>query len=311
MHRLAPRVGSTTFPAMGCTARVTIVDGDESLLRVAQRRIQQLEQRWSRFIDTSDLSRLNQSHGDAVKVSSDTILLVAHLIEAHRTTQGAFDPTVLRTLVELGDDTSLVDDSNVTKFDRCVPASHDLDAIAIDTRTNSISLPLGLCLDAGGIGKGLASDIVAGELMAMGARGVCVNLGGDLRCIGDAGDPRGWVVEIMDANVHDVAVGCVAIAEGAVATSTTRARRWVAGTTEQHHIIDPRTMSPTAQDPHSLQLVTVVAASAGWAEAFTKTILVLGWTLGQQLATRYGMAAFAVDNSGRHFMNDEWRKVAR
>ncbi len=59
-------------------------------------------------------------------------------------------------------------------------------------------MPFGVGFDPGGIGKGLAADLVASELIELGAEGVCVNVGGDLRVIGDAPDGAAWRVEVED-----------------------------------------------------------------------------------------------------------------
>src|SRR4029078_51858 len=48
----------------------------------------------------------------------------------------------------------------------------------------AVRLPAGTGFDPGGIGKGLAADIVVDEIRADGADGVCVNPGGDVRVDG-------------------------------------------------------------------------------------------------------------------------------
>ena len=65
--------------------------------------------------------------------------------------------------------------------------------IEIDGR--EVRLPAGTGFDSGGIGKGLAADLVAVEVMAAGADGVCVNLGGDLRVLGTSSDGS-WTVAV-------------------------------------------------------------------------------------------------------------------
>ena len=55
------------------------------------------------------------------------------------------------------------------------------DGIIVDRTASSVTLPRDVEIDPGGLGKGLAADLVTAELLAAGARGVLVNLGGDLR----------------------------------------------------------------------------------------------------------------------------------
>jgi thiamine biosynthesis lipoprotein len=68
----------------------------------------------------------------------------------------------------------------------------------------------------------------------------------------------GWVIQVSpDSNDPvDADAERVAVQGGAVASSSTRIRRWRRGDVELHHIIDPRTGYP-AETPW--QLATVVA----------------------------------------------------
>ena len=84
---------------MGSKVHVAVVDGMPGLLDAARNRIAQLERRWSRFIPTSEVSRLAAARGTAVAVSPDTVLLVQRAVLGWRLTDGAFDPTVLGALL--------------------------------------------------------------------------------------------------------------------------------------------------------------------------------------------------------------------
>ena len=99
-------VAETRFRAMGSDAHLIVVGGRTDLIDVAQRRITVLEQRWSRFIDTSEVCELNRRAGDEVAVSAETVLLVERAIEAWRLTGGGFDPTLLGAVIRAGYDTT-------------------------------------------------------------------------------------------------------------------------------------------------------------------------------------------------------------
>src|SRR5690242_21291347 len=79
-----PRRGTVTgmemheaqLRAMGSDAHVIVV-GEARLLGDALARIQQLERRWSRFIETSEVCELNRRAGGDMEVSADTRRLVA------------------------------------------------------------------------------------------------------------------------------------------------------------------------------------------------------------------------------------------
>jgi thiamine biosynthesis lipoprotein len=243
-----------------------VVTGPAALLDTARRRIDDLESKWSRFLPASELSRLNEA-GSAV-VSADTILLVERGVQGWRASEGRFDPTVHDTLVAHGYDRTF---ESVTGHERIAEAlpTPGCAGIVVEPMSGVVVLPTGVHLDPGGIGKGLAADIVVGELIAAGAAGALVSVGGDLRAEGEP--PRGtsWSIAI-DEPAAGGAFGVVSMSAGAVATSTTRRHRWSAGGETVHHLIDP-----AVGRPHSGNaiLVTAVAAEGWWAEVATKDLI--------------------------------------
>lgn len=254
---------------MGSDAHLIVVGGADHLIDDARRRIEQLEQRWSRFIDTSDVCALNRRAGEAVTVSPDTVLLVERAIEAWRMTGGGFDPTVLGAVLRAGYDVSF-DDLPGEKSGSNSPLITGCTDIDVDGW--SVRLPARIGFDPGGIGKGLAADIVIGELLAAGAEGACVNLGGDLRVAGS--NPRGeaWTIAIEHPSI-DQPIALVGLHAGAVATSSTLRRRWSVDGEVRHHLIDPTTGEPSRSD---LELTTVIAGEAWMGEVLAKAALLRG-----------------------------------
>jgi len=140
-----------------------------------------------------------------------------------------------------------------------------------------VTLPRDSGFDPGGIGKGLAADIVVAELIAGGADGVCVNIGGDLRVEGIGPHDERWVIGV-DHPTNGAEIARLALAAGGVATSGVAARAWTVGSERRHHLID----TATGRSSESASVaVTVLAREAAWAEVATKAALlsVPGWEL--------------------------------
>jgi thiamine biosynthesis lipoprotein len=253
------------FDAMGSPAHA-LVNGDRELLEAARRRIEDLEAKWSRFRPTSEISRLNES--GSVIVSSDTMLLVERAIHGWRATGGRFDPTVYDAMVALGYDRTF----QAVGTPRLVAAtrpSPGCAGIVLDPSLGLVALPRGVHLDPGGIGKGLAADLVVAELMDDGARGAMVSIGGDLRAEGEPPVGSAWSIAI-DEPAAGGDFGVVTIVAGAVATSTTQIQRWTVAGEAVHHLIDPSVGRPHRGD---VVLVTAVAAEGWWAEVATKDLM--------------------------------------
>ncbi len=289
------------FPAMGSSAHVIVVGGPATLAARARRRLHELEQAWSRFLPESEVSRLNRSAGRAVAVSAETRLLVQRALEGHRFTAGRFDPTVLPAVIAVGYDRTF---EAVTGATPQTTAAILLgpDGIEIDEATGTVMLPHGVGFDPGGIGKGLAADLVAAELVQLGADGACVNVGGDLRVIGVAPDGEEWRVAIDDPR-GGVPLATVMLTDGAVATSSRARRRWKAvDGTDRHHLIEPLTGTSAS----TAVLAATVVASEGWrAEVLAK----VAFLDGVRGLDRLGVGALAVDEHSV-VTNDRWRRFA-
>src|SRR4051812_28924255 len=257
------------FRAMGSDAHVIVVGGRPAALRRVRARIDQLEQRWSRFLDTSEVSALNRSAGTPIRVSPDTALLVRAAKDAMRISGGSFDPTVLGAMLRAGYDRSFGELDGTT-----TATTLALGGDGIEVDGDVVRLPAGTGFDPGGIGKGLAADLVVAEAMADGAAGICVNLGGDVRVTGEPPAGDAWTVAVVHPWSERPLVH-VGLAEGAVATSTTLLRTWHVDGDRRHHIIDPATGAPSDTD---LTLATVISAQGWTSEILAKSILLRGST---------------------------------
>ena len=262
------------FRAMGTHVQVAVVGGDAGMLQAGAERVRELEARWSRFLDTSEISALNRHAGRPVIVSADTFELVARAVRAWTATDGRFDPTVGAALAAHGYDRDFAEvttrTSDGARTTAPAPGAAGIDLVP---GINAITLPVGVTIDAGGIGKGFAADLTAALLVAEGADGALVNLGGDLRVIGRPPGPEGWVINVADPFDPERELLRAAIPAGAVATSSRLMRRWRTTSGDAHHLIDPSTGRPAATDTVA---VTVVAGEAWWAEALTKTLFLAG-----------------------------------
>lgn len=279
------------FRAMGSDAHLIVVGNRPDLIGTAMRRIDDLEQRWSRFRQDSEVSLLNRRAGAPVRVSPDTRLLVARALDAWRLSGGAFDPTLLGAVIRAGYDRSF-DVMGATSSQSVSLLAMGSDEIVIDGDT--VCIPAGTGFDPGGIGKGLAADLVANEVMAAGAEGVCVNLGGDLRLRGFGPTGASWTVAIEHSR-RDRPVALVGLADGAVATSTTLRRCWLVDGQPRHHLIDPRTGLPSDSD---VQLASIISADAWMAEALAKAVLLAGTTHPFDILGGTGAEGLVVDEVG-------------
>jgi len=275
------------FRAFGTAAVVGVADPDRLAAAVDEVRdeIEACDLACSRFRPDSELSQLNdlgrlnhQGRRSAPWQAASGWLCDALevAVRAARDTGGLVDPTLGRSLVELGYDRSFEDlagDQPPRFVAAHVPAWQDL---LVDRSRLRVQVPAGVVLDLGATAKALCADRAAARASAATATGVLVSLGGDIAVAGPAPED-GWIVRVTDRadTPPDAPVPgqTVAIREGGLATSGTSARRWTQGGAERHHLLDPASGRPAAE---TWRTVTVAAADCVQANVAATGAVVLG-----------------------------------
>jgi thiamine biosynthesis lipoprotein len=258
---------------MASEAQVILVDPARGAADHARRRLEELERRWSRFRPDSEIARLNTAPGAWVPVSADTITLLTAMRRASRLTHRRYDPTVLGAINTAGYTRSVDGSGRVSVQAGPTAAKASLDDMTIDTALSAAIVPAGLGLDPGGIGKGLAADIVVTELLEEGTGGALVSVGGDLSAGGVAPTADGWFVVVEDPADPSQSLVTLAIDAGGVATSSTLSRAWFQSGRRRHHVIDPATGTCATTD---LAAVTVIAGTGWEAEVQATAALLCG-----------------------------------
>lgn len=243
----------------------------------------------TRFSPSSGLTRLNATAGAGALVPVDRRLghAVATCDRAARVTGGRFDARIVVDLERLGDDGVLQRAPHARG--RRGTATRLVRARCRDGRV-AIDDPV----DLGGIGKGLALRWAATRLEGLGERDFLLDAGGDIVARGAPPDGA-WRVAIEDPAGAIDALAIVGLGSDAIATSSVRRRRWLAGGREVHHLIDPATGRPAAGN---LLAVTVADRDPAWAEVWSKALFVAGRAAIGPLARGRGLAAWWVADDG-------------
>jgi thiamine biosynthesis lipoprotein len=173
----------------------------------------------------------------------------------------------------------------------------------IEVAGTDIRLPVGTTLDPGGLGKGLAADMVAEFALDHGAGGVLAEVGGDVVVAGQAPRDAAWTIGIENPFTPSELLTTVRLRSGAVATSSRLVRAWDGPDGPAHHLIDPATGRCAAT---STVTSTVVAGTGARAEALTKLAFLrkpdplLAWL------PEIGAAAMIVDSDQQQRCSANW-----
>ena len=285
-----------TFRALGSHCR--IVADIEGPVHAAVHRLEDLEARWSRFIPTSEISSCNRRAGEWTEVSEVTHLLIRRANEARLRTNGVMNPLLLNELIACGYDRS--HEGLVPAVDAMCPSQPEASAAPhlelgnITLESGRVRIPTGAAFDPGGVGKGLATDLVMDDLLTAGATWAMVSLGGDLRFGGATLAVDGCETHIENPHDRGTVWATMRIHGGAVATSSTLSRRWAHDGRVQHHLLDSTSGRPV-DGPRVA--ATVHADEGWWADVVAKT-LVLNPAIGREHLTAWGARAVIFDEHG-------------
>ncbi|HLT45428.1 MAG TPA: FAD:protein FMN transferase [Luteimonas sp.] len=153
--------------------------------------------------------------------------------------------------------------------------------------TRELLQPGGVHLDLSAIAKGYAVDALVAALRARGIAAALVDVGGELRGYGRKPDGSTWRV-LVEAGDDDADACVVALDDAAIATSGPYWQHFDAGGRELAHTIDPRNGAPVVDAPAA---VSVIAADAMHADAWSTALTVMGVEAGIAFAQAHGLAA--------------------
>lgn len=155
--------------------------------------IQTMESRWAVTDDESENYRANHSDGRPISVSEETAALISFALDMAEKTESALDPTIYPVLSAWG----------FTTDSKQVPSQEQIDALLervdyskIQLDGTTLTMPKGMQLDLGAVGKGYTADSVAEVLQTHGVQSALINLGGNIQAVGSRPDGSDWRIGI-------------------------------------------------------------------------------------------------------------------
>ena len=215
-----------TFPAMGGEIEVQLPDGPTDGARRVEALFVEHERVMSRFLPDSELCAMNAHASRGFGASPLLFDVVSEALSWARVTDGVFDPTVIDVLEASGYDRTFDQIAGGTAAVSARPTTPrgTWRDIEMDPDRRVITMPEGVRIDLGGIGKGYSVDRAI-ALLGSGANAM-VNASGDLYAAGDGPDGDGWYVGVQDPFNPDADIAVLNVNDCGVATSGSIKRRW-------------------------------------------------------------------------------------
>ncbi|WP_395341417.1 FAD:protein FMN transferase [Ningiella sp. W23] len=299
---------------MGTTYNIKYVRSTESadidshlLQREVDKRLIQINQLMSTYIDDSELSLLNQAPANApFAISQDTAVVINKALALAELSQGALDITIGPIVNMWG--------FGPTKRPERAPSAEQLsraqdyvglDKVSINNNLVTKHHP-NVYIDLSTIAKGYAVDELAQILESYQITNYLVEIGGEMRLSGQKQGNQDWLVAIeKPITTERVAQRIISIGNNAIATSGDYRNYFEEDGVRFSHLIDPSTGAPIQ---HNLVAVSVIAPTCIEADGLATALIVMGAEAGTVLAEQENIAAIFITKEEDRFV--EYRSTA-
>lgn len=250
------------FRCMASPCEVLIECDEESqaydLISLAQREANRIEQKFSRYRDDNIIHRINRGSGP-VSVDPETARLLDFAQHCYDLSEGWFDVTsgILRRAWDFS-------------LQGKIPAQQDIDKLLphigwdkVSWERPKLTLPEGMEIDLGGIGKEYAVDSTMTLLKSKTDCSVMVNYGGDCSASSPLADGSSWMTGIENPNRPGDAAAIIQLKNGALATSGDVFKFIQQDGIRYGHILNPGTGWPNPDSPLSVTVAAATCTEAG------------------------------------------------
>ncbi len=297
----------TTISAYGKNSKAAAQKASDAITDV--------ENRFSAYINTSEVSKINgiQKKGTPIPVSDELFSIIKAAYKYHEQSSGLFDIT-LKPISDLW---------SISNNPR-VPTKSEIDTVLLNTGFKSVVLNEeeknitflkdNMQLDLGGIAKGYAADILVSEVLKSGCNKAIIDLGGNISVIGNNNSAfdnmlnklfcqnisKPWRIGIqkpfsMSGSLCAVInVSCTKDTSKSIVTSGAYERNFEQDGILYHHIIDPKTGYPFSSDVDS---VTIIGDSAMDADALSTSAFMMDIGDALSLVKSHGYDAVIIDKN--------------
>lgn len=263
-----------TFHVMGTQAQVQLWHENNAqaayLIKAVEDEMERINQAMSPYINTSELSKVNQNAAkQPVVISQELFNLISVANEIAQMSKGAFDITYASVGYQYH------------YRDKIKPSEQEIEqalnkinfrSLILNKDKQSIQFSVaGTKIDLGGIAKGYAVKTSLAILSKAGVKHALVSAGGDTGLLGDKRG-RPWIVGIKHPRAERKSAVHLPLENEAISTSGDYERYFIEDGIRYHHILNPK----TGKSAKEVVSVSVIGKDGTVVDALSTTLFVLG-----------------------------------
>lgn len=238
------------------------------------------------YSGVNNLCTLNKNAGgDAIEVSPRLIEFLLYARELYTLTNGEMN-IMMGSVLSLWHD-AREDGGYIPSPDSLAEADKhtSFDLLVIDEENNTVRITdENARIDVGALGKGYATEMAANYLENKGVSSYVLNIGGNIRIIGQKPDGEGFKTGIKNPLDTSTFIKKITISDVSCVTSGDYERYYTFEGKKYHHIIDKDTLCPSDY----FSSVTVITKNSGLADALSTALFSMSYEDGLALVKRIG-----------------------
>ncbi|GKX28505.1 FAD:protein FMN transferase [Vallitalea longa] len=251
------KISDETF-LLGTIVKVTLYgkNADEDNFKDIFNIISDIENKVSRNISTSEISKINSNEIQEIKLSDDTFNIIKKGLYYSNLSEGRFDITIAPLVSLWGIGT---EDARVPEEQEIKEAVNKIDYKNIYLEDDKMNMHIknDVQIDLGGIAKGYVADKVAEYIKQKHIDHALINLGGNILTVGHKPNGESWKIGVQNPfNARGKELGVATIGEKSIVTSGIYERYFEEDGKRYHHILNPFTGYPIEND---LAGVTIIS----------------------------------------------------
>ena len=233
----------------------------------------------------NNLKTVNKRAGEAVSVPSEIIDLIEFSKEAYEITQGEVN-IAFGAVLSLWHDARYADVKYIPDEQALVAAAEhcNINDVIVDREAGTVKLlDPEMSLDVGAVAKGYAVEMLALYAAELGATSLVIDVGGNLRTVGEHPDGGGWTMHVQnpDLSSDNKKISTLNNIRGAFVTSGGYQQYFEYNGKKYNHIIDKDSLMP----PEYVASVSVVCRSSAMADALSTALFAMSQGEGYRLVS--------------------------
>lgn len=259
------------------------------------------------YAGINNLCTINRkAYIEPVTVDAELIDFLLYAKELYTLTNGEMNIAMGAVTRLWHDERELAEDGEgkLPDHDKLVRVSEftDINSIVIDREASTVFFTSdAVRIDVGALGKGYATEKAAQHLEEKGVSGYVLDIGRNIRCIGEKPSGEGWRIGIANPDkTQSSYIKTLMLTDISCVTSGNYERFYTVDGKRYHHIIDKDTLMPSEH----FTLVNVICKDSGLADALSTALFCMPREDGEKIARAVGAEVLWLTPSGEIFITE-------